>query len=157
MSEDDALENVETLLGLYGVTIERIEATPKQKKPDFKFEWGGESYVVEMKQRDAKWELSAEEKESFASGEIVSRQEGMGYFGSFAKQMKKAGQQLDAHAAAPEVFRLIWYWADGLFADIAVEGIISTLLGDAWILEHGSSRQWRAHFFHEISSRNLEI
>lgn len=147
MSEDDALENVEALMGLFGVVIERIAATPKQKQPDFKFEWEGESYVVEMKQRDASWHLNTEERADLSNGVIVSRQEGMGYFGSFAKQMKKASSQLSAHASPADDFRLIWYWADGEFADTTADRIITTLLGDVWVLENGSSRQWRAHFF----------
>lgn len=147
MSENDALENVETLMGLYGVTIERIPAAPPKMRPDFKFEWDGESYIVEMKQRDAGWNLNAEEQADLANGEIVSRQEGMGYFSTFAKQMKKAGEQLTEYAPSADAFRLIWYWADGPFADTAAERIITTLLGDVWVLEHGSSRQWHAHFF----------
>lgn len=149
MTEDDALKDVETLMGKYGVAVERIPSTSTKKQPDFKFEWGAESYVVEMKQRDAKWQFTPEEKAAFADGEVVSRQEGLGYFGSFAKQMKKAGEQLDAYTPGPEDFRLIWYWTEGQFAELAATRIITTLLGDVWVLELDSGRQWRAHFFDE--------
>lgn len=149
MTEDDALKDVETLMGKYGVAVERIPSTSTKKQPDFKFEWGAESYVVEMKQRDAKWQFTPEEKAAFADGEVVSRQEGLGYFGSFAKQMKKAGEQLDAYIPGPEDFRLIWYWTEGQFAELAATRIITTLLGDVWVLELDSGRQWRAHFFDE--------
>lgn len=147
MTEEDALENVEALMGLYGVAIELIPSTPVQKRPDFKFEWGGEDYLVEMKQREAKWQFTTEDETALADGEIVSRQEGIGYFGSFAKQMKKASGQLTAYTPGPEVFKLIWYWTHGPFADLAATRIVTTLLGDVLVLELDSGRQWQAHFF----------
>ena len=147
MTEEDALQNVEAIMALYDVAIERIPRSSTQKQPDFKFEWDCESYVAEMKQRDANWQLTPEEELALANGEIVSRQESIGYFGSFAKQMRKAGEQLSAYTPGPDVFRLIWYWTDGQFADLATTRIITTLLGDVLVLELGSERKWRAHFF----------
>jgi hypothetical protein len=155
MTEEEAINNLESVMAIYGVAVKRIPQAKKQKRPDFEFSWHDEHYVVEMKQRDAEWHLGQEENTALDAGEIVERHESMGFYHGFAERITHGSQQIAAFNPKPESFRLVWYWTYGDFADIATKRIITTLIGDAWVVELGSKRQSSALFFEDNTFSRL--
>jgi hypothetical protein len=147
MTEEDALKRITEVMGTFGIQIQRIPDSKVEKRPDFEFDWGDEHFVVEMKQREAEWYLTKSEVEQLESGEIVERSESIGFHHRFAEKVEKASKQIAAYKPTEETFRLVWYWVYGGRAGLACQRVITTLLGDVWVVELGTERQWHAHFF----------
>jgi len=147
MTEEDALTLVTQVMETFGISIKRIPDSKTEKRPDFEFDWGEEHYVVEMKQREAEWYLTPLEDERLEAGRIVERSESIGFHHRFAEKVEKASKQIAAYQPPAESFRLVWYWVYGGRAGLACQRVKTTLLGDVWVVEVGTDRQWHAHFF----------
>lgn len=150
MTETDAKNLVHAAMATLGVSVHEIPI-PRRKNqpetPDFEFLFEDGCYLVEMKQREAIWCLTDEEKGMLASGEVIHKNEGIGFHKTLADRIDKAATQFSAYQSDRHMFRLVWYFTYGERRKLATLRVITTLMGDVHVLELGSERQWHAYFF----------
>jgi hypothetical protein len=150
MADDAQLKRqIKQLLESWQFEVEPLDDDGASLTPDFALRAGEEQYLLEVKQKEDDAALREEEARRLADGETVWRAEPWGRRNRIAGVIRHGVEQLSAHDAPPDIYRLLWLHAGGEDPALYWEQFHGTLYGTANIFQLHGNGGWTCYYFYD--------
>jgi len=144
---------IAALLKGRGFKVDIIRPRPGRSTADLMAQKGGQTFVVEIKDKFDDPAMTEREAVLLEQGHIVSRSESMGSRNNMSGVIQNGVNQLIEHCDDGDCFRVLWLNARGRDSELQVRQLRATLYGIAQLVDFGSKPQdsRECYYFHESS------
>lgn len=142
-------QHITQLLESWGFEVEPLDDDGGSLTPDLRVQAGAELYLVEVKQKEDDAALREEEARRLADGETIWRSEPWGPRNRTAGIIRHGVEQLRAHDAPRDAYRLLWLHAGGDDPALYWEQFHGTLYGTTNVFQIRGGGSWTCYYFYD--------
>lgn len=129
MSDANAKAVVSGFLVAKGFEVEEIAEVNDRKTPDLVAQKDGETYAIEVKQKGEADGVREDYRKTLREGDVVECLDSLVASTKMDSPIAKAAKQLEAFEKGKEIFRVLWYQAEGFIPENQAKSMQATVFG----------------------------